>query len=166
MARLAEDLAGVRRTARNGPAEWRYHGRLVARQLDEAHLVIRADFGYRDAILRQFPGTFSVPARYSKHMMVVADFADGDAGAIEDALEAAWQLQRSAEHLPGENGIDQATFTPWRDGEVVGRGSGECGAAGRSWWARAWRPYSYRDSRVWNGTGPCRAQSDSVRFSP
>ena len=38
------------------------------------------------------PETFSVPARYSKHMMVVADLVTGDAGAIEDALEAAWQL--------------------------------------------------------------------------
>jgi hypothetical protein len=96
VARLAADLAGVRRTARDGLAEWRYHGRLVARQLDHVRLVIRADFGYRDAMLRQFPATFSVPARYAKHMMVVADLAAGDAGAIEDALEAAWQLQRSA----------------------------------------------------------------------
>jgi len=97
VARLAEDLAGVRRTARNGLTEWGYHGRLVARQLDDMHLVIRADFDYRDSMLRQFPGTFSVPARYVKHMMVVADLAGGDAGAIEDALEAAWQLQRSAD---------------------------------------------------------------------
>jgi hypothetical protein len=97
VARLAEDLAGVRGTARDGLAEWRYHGRLVARQLDDVHLVLRADFGYRDSIVRQFPGTFSVPARYVKHMMVVADLAGGDAGAIEDALEAAWQLQRSAD---------------------------------------------------------------------
>jgi hypothetical protein len=97
VARLAEDLAGVRRTARDGLAEWRYHGRLVARQLDDMHLVIRADFGCRDSMLRQFPKTFSVPARYAKHMMVVADLAGGDAGAIEDALEAAWQLQRSAD---------------------------------------------------------------------
>jgi len=29
-------------------------------------------------------------------MMVVADLAYGDAGAIEDAFEAAWQLQRRA----------------------------------------------------------------------
>ena len=97
VARLAEALAGVRRTAPKGLAEWRYHGRLVARQLDNVHLVIRADFDYRDSILRQFPGTFSVPAQYIKHMMVVADLASGDAGAIEDALEAAWQLQRSAD---------------------------------------------------------------------
>ena len=96
VARLAEGLAGVRRTTREGLAEWRYHGRLVARQLDDVHLVIRAEFGYRDSLLRQFPATFSVPAQYRRHMMVVADLACGDAGAIEDALEAAWQLQRSA----------------------------------------------------------------------
>jgi hypothetical protein len=96
VALLAEALTGVRRTAPDGLAEWRYHGRLVARQLDDVHLVIRADFDYRDSIMRQFPGTFSVPARYIKHMMVVADLPHGDAGAIEDAIEAAWQLQRGA----------------------------------------------------------------------
>jgi hypothetical protein len=94
VTRLAKALAGVRRTSPDGLAEWRYHGRLVARQLDDVHLVIRADFDYRDSIRRQFPETFSVPARYLKHMMVVADLPQGDAGAIEDALEAAWQLQR------------------------------------------------------------------------
>jgi len=96
VTRLAGALAGVRHTTREGLAEWRYHGRLVARELDGSHVVIRADFDYRDSLLRQFPETFSVPPRYSKHMMVVADLARGDAGAIEDALEAAWQLQRSA----------------------------------------------------------------------
>ena len=96
VARLAEALAGVRRTTADGLAQWRYHGRLVARQLDDAHVVIRADFDYRDSLLRQFPETFSVPARYIKHMMVVSDLARGDPGAIEDALVAAWQLQRSA----------------------------------------------------------------------
>jgi hypothetical protein len=94
--RLAEAMPGVRRAAREGLAEWRYHGRRVARQLDDTHVVIRADFDYRDSVLRQFPGTFSVPARYAKHMMVVADLAGGDAGAIEDAFEAAYLLQRSA----------------------------------------------------------------------
>ncbi len=94
---LAGALAGVRRTVTGGLAQWRYHGRLIARQLDEAHVVIRADFDYRDQLLRQFPQTFSVPGRYAKHMMVVADLLRGDAGAIEDAIEAAWQLQRSAD---------------------------------------------------------------------
>lgn len=97
VARLAEDLPGVRQTARDGLAEWRYHGRLIARQLDDVHLVIRADFGFRDSLLRQFPATFSAPGRYARHMMVVADLAAGNAGVIEDALEAAWQLQRSSD---------------------------------------------------------------------
>ena len=96
VARLAEALAGVRCTTADGLAQWRYHGRLVARQLDDTHVVIRAEFDYRAWMLRQFPETFSVPARYSKHMMIVADLAKGDPGAIEDALEAAWRLQRSA----------------------------------------------------------------------
>jgi hypothetical protein len=97
VAGVAEDLAGVRLTARAGLGEWRYHGRLVARQLDGAHLVIRADFDYRDSLVRQFPKTFNVPTRYIKHMMAVADLDTGDAGAIEDALVAAWQLQRGAD---------------------------------------------------------------------
>ena len=97
VARLAGALAGVRRTAPEGLAEWRYHGRMVARQLDGTHIVIRADFDYRDLILRQHPATFSVPTRWAKHMMVVADLATGDAGAIEDAIEKAWDLQRGAD---------------------------------------------------------------------
>ena len=97
VARPAGVLAGVRCTTRRGLAEWRYHGRLVARQLDDVHLVIRAEFGYRDSLLRQSPDTFSVPAQYRRHMMVVADLASGDAGAVEDALEAAWRLQWSAD---------------------------------------------------------------------
>jgi hypothetical protein len=97
VARIAEALVGVRVTAPKGLAEWRYHGRLVARQLDSAHLVIRTGFNERAALLQRFPQTFSVPARYVKHMMVVADVARGDAAAIERAIEAAWQLQRKAD---------------------------------------------------------------------
>jgi hypothetical protein len=97
VARLIEALAGVRRTVSGELAAWRYHGRLVARQLDDTHLVIRADFDARDLMLRQFPETFSVPSRFIRHMMVVADLAGADAGAIEDAIEAAWLLQRSAD---------------------------------------------------------------------
>ena len=97
VTRLAGALAGVRCTTPGGLAEWRYHGRMVARQLDDEHVVIRADFDYRDVILRQHPATFGVPTRYAKHMMVVADLAGGDAGAIEEAMEKAWELQRSAD---------------------------------------------------------------------
>jgi hypothetical protein len=92
LGRLAEALPGVRRRDVDGRAQWRYRGRLVARRLDDAQVVIRADFERRALMVRDFPGTFSVPDRYRKHMMVVADLA-GDADAIEDALEAAWRLQ-------------------------------------------------------------------------
>jgi hypothetical protein len=68
----------------------------VGRQLHDLHLLIRAGFDHRDSVL-QFPETFSAAARYLKHMMVVADLATGDTGAIEDAIEAAWQLQRRAD---------------------------------------------------------------------
>lgn len=91
--RLAAGLAGVTSSTREGLRNWRYHGRLVARQLDETHVVVRAEFDVRDALLTQFPVTFSVPRRYAKHMMVVADLRDGDPDAIEDAVVAAWKLQ-------------------------------------------------------------------------
>lgn len=98
VADVVAGLEGVRRTIPSGGlAQWRYHGRLVARQLDETHVVIRADFDYRDAVLAEFPATFSVPTRFRKHMMVVADLTTGDRGAIEDALLAAWELQRAAD---------------------------------------------------------------------
>ena len=94
-AHIAGSSASVRLRMPDGLAESRWHGRLVAGQLDDAHVVMSRRFDYRTWLLRQFPETFSVPARYSEHMMVVADLAQGDAGAIEDAIEAAWQFQRS-----------------------------------------------------------------------
>ena len=72
---------------------WQCRGRLVARQLDDSHVVVRSPFDTRDALLRQFPATFSVPARFKMHMMVVADLANGDPDAIEDAVTAAVLLQ-------------------------------------------------------------------------
>ncbi len=96
IADLADGLTGVRKTQTAGVAQWRYQGRLVVRQLDDAHVAIRADFDYRDEILREFPETFSVPTRFAKHMMVVADLADGDPGAIEDAVEAPGASSKAA----------------------------------------------------------------------
>jgi hypothetical protein len=75
-----EQLRGIRISSPAGPSR-------------PAHKV-PAD---RASVLHQFPETFSVPTRYRKHMMIVADLANGDPGAIEKALEAAWQLQRSAD---------------------------------------------------------------------
>ncbi len=93
LSRLAAQLDGVAERTRDGRLDWRFHGRLVARELDETHVVIRASFDFRDLLLRSFPETFSVPPRFAKHMMVVADLENGNADAVEDALIAAWGLQ-------------------------------------------------------------------------
>jgi len=93
VSRVTAQLDGVVERTRDGLLDWRYRGRLVARQLDDSHVVIRASFDSRDFLLRSFPETFSVTARFAKHMMVVADLEHGNADAIEDAVIAAWELQ-------------------------------------------------------------------------
>ena len=93
LSRLAAELEGVAEGRRNGLLDWRYRGRLVARQLDESHIVIRASFEFRDFLLHSFPDTFSVPRRFANHMMIVADLENGNPDAIEDAVIGAWELQ-------------------------------------------------------------------------
>jgi hypothetical protein len=93
LSRLAAELDGVRERERDGLLEWRYRGRLVARQLDDGHVVIRATFEFRDFLLFSFPETFSAPGRFAKHMMIVADLEHGNPDAVEDAVIAAWELQ-------------------------------------------------------------------------
>ena len=93
LSRLAAELDGVAERRRDGLLDWRYHGRLVARQLDDTHVVIRASFDSRDFLLRSFPETFSVPTRLTKHMMIVADLEHGNAAAVEDAVIGAWEMQ-------------------------------------------------------------------------
>jgi hypothetical protein len=56
-------------------------------------VVIRATFEFRAFLLRSFPETFSVPDRFAKHMMIVADLEHGNPDAIEDAVIGAWELQ-------------------------------------------------------------------------
>jgi len=93
LSTLAARLDGVSERRRDGLLDWRYHGRLVARQLDRSHIVIRSSFDSRDFLIRSFPETFSVPRRFAKHMMIVADLEHGNAEAIEDAVIGAWELQ-------------------------------------------------------------------------
>ena len=96
VSRLAAQLDRVAERRREGLLEWRRRGRLVARQLDDSHIVIRAAFGFRDLLVQSFPETFSAPGRFAKHMMVVADLERGNGDAIEDAVIAAWELQSGA----------------------------------------------------------------------
>lgn len=93
LSRLATQLDGVTERRRGGLLDWRYRGRLVARQLDDTSVVIRASFDFRDFLLQSFPETFSVPKRFAKHMMIVADLENGNPDVVEDALIAAWELQ-------------------------------------------------------------------------
>ena len=93
LSNLAARLDSVSERRRDGLLDWRYHGRLVARQLDRSHIVIRSSFDSRDFLVRSFPETFSVPRRFAKHMMIVADLEKGNAEAIEDAVIGAWELQ-------------------------------------------------------------------------
>ncbi len=93
VSKLAARLEGIAEGRGDGLRAWRYHGRLVARQLDRNHIVIRASFDSRDFLIRSFPDTFSVPKRFAKHMMIVADLENGNAEAIEDAVIGAWELQ-------------------------------------------------------------------------
>ena len=93
LSALAARLDGVSERRRDGLLDWRFHGRLVARQLDRSHIVIRSSFDSRDFLVRSFPETFSVPRRFAKHMMIVADLERGNAEAIEDAVIGAWELQ-------------------------------------------------------------------------
>jgi len=90
---LASQLDSVTERKRNGMLDWRFQGRLVARQLDDTHIVIRAPFAVKDLLLQAFPETFSAPGRFAEHMMIVADLENGNADAIEDAVIGAWELQ-------------------------------------------------------------------------
>lgn len=90
---LVGSLEGVRPHGVDGPVRWQLRGRLVARELDACHVVIRVPFDVRDMLVRQHPEAFSVPRRFAKHMMVVVDLTVADDGAIEDAVSSAWRLQ-------------------------------------------------------------------------
>lgn len=85
---------------RAGRARWQLGGRLIARELESTHVLIRTGFDARDVLLKEHPEVFSVPARFARHMMVVAelgaDTGDADAGgSVEGAVRAAWLLQQT-----------------------------------------------------------------------
>lgn len=102
---VATSLPGVRRRSAGRLSRWQYEGRLVARELDSTHVAVRVPFEVRDALLHQHPDVFSVPTRFAKHMMVVADLSAGNDGAVEDAVESAWRHQSQGElETGGEQG--------------------------------------------------------------
>ena len=92
ITRLAGQLDGVAERRRRGLLDWRYAA-VWSPGSSTIATSSSASFDSRDFLLRSFPETFSVPARFAKHMMIVADLTDGDANAIEDAVIGAWELQ-------------------------------------------------------------------------
>ena len=65
-------------------------------------MAVRVPFDVRDTLLHQHPEVFCVPPRFAKHMIVVADLAAGDDGAVEDAVTSAWRMQ--AENIDDGSG--------------------------------------------------------------
>ena len=103
---LACSLPGVRRTTRDGLIRWQVGGRLVARQLDATHVVVRVPFDVRDLLQRRSPEVFSVPSRLVKHMSVVADLAAAGAGGAGGA--------EGADHAGSDGGVEDAVTSAWR----------------------------------------------------
>jgi hypothetical protein len=93
LTQFVSRLDGVSESRRDGMLAWRYRGRLVARQLDDTRVVIRAAFEFRTFLLDAFPETFSAPGRFARHTMIVADLENGNSDAIEEAIIGAWELQ-------------------------------------------------------------------------
>lgn len=88
-------LDGVRLHHDPRGRRWCVRNRLVARQVDESTLLIRAGFEPREDLLDNHPGTFSVRPELEAHMKVLADVRHGDIAAVCGALRAAWQMQRA-----------------------------------------------------------------------
>ena len=55
LSNLAAQLDGVAERRRDGLLDWRYRGRLVARQLDGSHIVIPTSFETPDIQIRSIP---------------------------------------------------------------------------------------------------------------
>ncbi len=83
--RLHDDARGRR---------WCVRNRLVARQVDDSTLLVRAGFGFREDLLVRYPDTFSVRPEIEAHQKVLAEIDEGDIDAVCVALRAAWEMQR------------------------------------------------------------------------
>jgi hypothetical protein len=96
ISRIALSLERVKQSSAKGMLRWTLDGRLVARQLDATSIVIRTGFAEREELLAAYPTTFFVPPRFDAHMMVVAQLNQADPTAVEQAIQAAWDLQAAA----------------------------------------------------------------------
>jgi hypothetical protein len=94
---IATALDQVKESRAGGSLRWTLGGRLVARQYDAGSLVVRMGFEDRERLLREHPALFSVPPRFDAHQKVVLHLVDAGRSVVEEALRAAWNLQRDAD---------------------------------------------------------------------
>lgn len=91
---LLASLEGVRLHQDPRGRRWCVRGRLVARQVDDATLLVRATPERREALLGRWPTTFSVRPELEAHAKVLADVVEGDLDAVRSSLREVWELQR------------------------------------------------------------------------
>ena len=90
----AESLAGVKRKGTTARPAWYVDDRLVVRLQDQETAVVRVPLSKREALLESSPETFGVPPRMEAHHKVEAYLPRADKGAVQRAIELAWEFQR------------------------------------------------------------------------
>ena len=88
-------LEGIRSRRVDGRRAWYVDGLLVAREDAPGTLLVRLGGDDRERLVTAHPATFGVPPRWEAHAKLQAELA-GDADGIREALQLAWQAQRTA----------------------------------------------------------------------
>ena len=91
VCRLGARLPGVQESTSYGTPALKVDGRLMARLLDDDRVAIFTI--ERDALLAADPDTFTVPAHYEKHPMVVVRLASVDETELGEVLTESWRLR-------------------------------------------------------------------------
>ena len=86
-------LPGCKQKGTQAVPAWYVDNRIVARLVATDELMIRCAFDVRERLVTEHPGTFGIPPPYEAHMKVQA-MLYGDSGAIQSALQQAWELQQ------------------------------------------------------------------------
>jgi hypothetical protein len=104
VAAILAELPGTRSDPPPGLPRVRVHGKPVAYLAgnersrptgaadDEEFVVVRIDYGERQALLAQDPDTFFVPAHYQTYPGVIVRLASVDPAQLRELLTDAWRL--------------------------------------------------------------------------
>ncbi|RYC10612.1 hypothetical protein [Nocardioides zhouii] len=89
-----ESLPLVKRKGTSSRPAWYVHDRLIVRLHDPNTLVIRVPLNKRESLIESHPETFGVPPRMEAHHKVEAYLDRAEPGAVQTAIDLAWQMQR------------------------------------------------------------------------